>query len=250
MSTCKSKGFCKENEQFLCLKNNNNSILLKKLTLNNLLLNFLTALLLIFFAITAKPAAAQNTVKIKSENFSFTSNNRQIRGAAFYPDAPGKYPGVLVINGNPESFAKEGFFAVTLQSDDDKDYRIAIDKMTNHQNCKPGIGITGFSYGGALSLVLAAKNPKVKAVVEVSGLLVPQNNIDLTKDIQAAVMFISGEKDPMVPVSGTRKMFEEHKKTGKPSDIYIVPNQGHGFTPEYNIIVFRKSVEFFRKNLK
>jgi dienelactone hydrolase len=240
MSTDRLTTLCKEIIHFIpgAFPHLLNSSLLKKFTLVMLVLSFLTV-----------PAMAQIQQKIVMENFDFSYKGRSVRGTVFRPEAARRYPGVLVINGNAEAFAREGFFAVTIQSDDDMDFREAIDRMTSHKFCKSRVGVTGFSFGGALSMVLAAKNPKVGAVVEISGLLVPQNNIDLSKDIQAAVMFVSGERDPLVPVDGTKKMYEQFKKSGKPCNIYIAPGQGHGFSPEYNSIVFRKSVEFFKRNL-
>jgi len=192
--------------------------------------------------------------KITHQDFNFEFNGKTIRGVAAYPDETKRFPGILVLNpvgmGTIDNFARKGFFAVRIDFRDEKDCKEAVKQMRIHNRCTGKVGVTGFSFGGALSMVVAAKNPDVQAVVEGAGLLHPMNHIDLSKDMYAAILFISGENDGAVPPEATKKMYEELKKGGKPAEIYIVPGQGHGFSYEYNEIVFKKSVDFFRKYLK
>ncbi|MCD4784179.1 MAG: dienelactone hydrolase family protein [Candidatus Eremiobacteraeota bacterium] len=192
--------------------------------------------------------------RITHQDFNFQFNGKTIRGVAAFPDQMKRFPGILVLNpvgmGTIDNFARKGFFAVRIDFRDEKDCKEAIKQIRLHNRCTGKAGVTGFSFGGALSMVIAAKNHNVHAVVEAAGLLHPMNNIDLSKDMYAAVLFISGENDNAVSPDATRKMYEDLKKGGRPAEIYIVPGQGHGFSHEYNEIVFKKSVDFFRKHLR
>lgn len=225
---------------------------------HKLIIYLLTTALLIttgtIFIMSGVEGAPQNK-KVIRERFDFEFEGKTIPAVYARPEAEKRYPGILMVNpaaGGMDEYAGEGFIVLSFDSggqDEDRISRHAISLLKKSKYCNGKIGITGFSFGGALSMVAASKNHDVQAVVEMAGLLHPANNIDLSKDMTAAVLFICGEKDNLAPPDKTKDMYETMRRAGKPAEMYVVPGQGHGFSQRYNKIVFRKAVDFFHKYL-
>lgn len=156
----------------------------------------------------------------------------------------------MLINGfSPQEIARYGFLVVYGDIQDEHIADKIIDKVKILNPCTGKVGVIGHSFGGALAMVIASYTKKIDAVVEMGGLLHPANNIDLSKDMPSPILFISGEKDPLVKPYQTKAMYEKLKAGGKDAEIYIVPNQGHGFGGIQRQKVLIKAVKFFKKHL-
>ena len=102
------------------------------------------------------------------------------------------------------------------------------------------LGITGFCWGGRQVWLYAAHNPNLKAAVAWYGPLEspkanlrPKNPIDLANEINVPVLGLYGGKDMGIPESQIEQMRAALKEAGKPSEIVIYSDAGHGFNADY-----------------
>ncbi len=61
----------------------------------------------------------------------------------------------------------------------------------------------------------------------------PKNPIDLVNQINAPMLGLYGGKDMGIPVAQIEQMRAALKAAGKPSEIVIYPDAGHGFNADY-----------------
>jgi len=102
------------------------------------------------------------------------------------------------------------------------------------------LGITGFCWGGRITWLYAAHNPKLKAGVAWYGRLVsqaselsPKHPIDLVAEIKAPVLGFYGGKDQGIPVDSVEKMRTALKAASSRSEVRIYPDADHGFLADY-----------------
>lgn len=102
------------------------------------------------------------------------------------------------------------------------------------------IGLTGFCWGGRITWLYAAHNPKLKAGVAWYGrvkgagtALQPKNPIELVADIRAPVLGLYGALDKGIPVADVEAMNAALKAAKTPSSIHLYPQADHGFLADY-----------------
>jgi carboxymethylenebutenolidase len=102
------------------------------------------------------------------------------------------------------------------------------------------LAITGFCWGGRITWMYSAHNPKVKAGVAWYGRVVgqpsemsPKNPIDVVKDLHAPVLGLYGGADAGIPNDTVDKMREALKAAGGKSEIHTYPDMPHGFHADY-----------------
>ena len=102
------------------------------------------------------------------------------------------------------------------------------------------IGITGYCWGGRITWLYAAHNPKVKAGVAWYGRVLgkttelqPKNPIDLVAAINAPVLGLYGALDKGIPIADVDAMNAALKTAKKRSMIKLFPNADHGFLADY-----------------
>ncbi len=125
------------------------------------------------------------------------------------------------------------------------------------------VGITGFCWGGNITWMYAAHNPKLKAGVawygKVSGDKKPDQPLfplDIANDLRVPVLGLYGEKDTGIPLDQVEKMKVALKKGKRTSEIAVFPGAGHGFhadyRPSYNAEAakqgWEKLLAWFHKN--
>lgn len=114
----------------------------------------------------------------------------------------------------------------------DGDVRATTDWVAKQAFAKAGaIGITGFCWGGAVVWRTAMVNPAVKAGVAWYGRLgaiIPRAGA-----LKAPVLGLYGGQDKGIPLSEVDAMRAALKVAGKPSDIIVYPEAGHGFHADY-----------------
>lgn len=127
--------------------------------------------------------------------------------------------------------------------------------------------ITGFCWGGRITWLYAAHNPKIKAGGAWYGRVVPNANapkselqptqpIEFAKDLKVPVLGLYGGLDKGIPVDGVMRMQDELKKGKSGSEIAVFPNADHGFLadyrPSYNKEAaedaWKKLIAWFQKN--
>jgi carboxymethylenebutenolidase len=102
------------------------------------------------------------------------------------------------------------------------------------------LAITGFCWGGRITWLYAAHNPKLKAGVAWYGrlagtasALTPSHPLDLVDKISAPVLGLYGAKDQGIPVSDVEDMRADLAKAGKKAEFVIYPEAGHAFHADY-----------------
>ncbi|MBC3861088.1 dienelactone hydrolase family protein [Undibacterium jejuense] len=102
------------------------------------------------------------------------------------------------------------------------------------------LGITGFCWGGRITWMYSAHNPKVKAGVAWYGRLVsdptplsPNNPIDIAANLKTPILGLYGAKDTGIPVSTVEQMKEALAKGQSGSEFKVFDNSGHAFHADY-----------------
>ena len=102
------------------------------------------------------------------------------------------------------------------------------------------LGITGYCWGGRVTWLYAAHNPKLKAGVACYGRLIgkptelqPKNPIDLVSAINAPVLGLYGALDKGITQPDVEKMNAALKAAKKPSTIHVFAGADHGFLADY-----------------
>jgi carboxymethylenebutenolidase len=102
------------------------------------------------------------------------------------------------------------------------------------------LGITGFCWGGRITWLYAAHNPRVKAgaawygrLVGQSTPLTPKNPIDVAPALKVPVLGLYGGKDDGIPLESVEKMRSALKAAGNPSEIVVYADAPHGFYADY-----------------
>lgn len=102
------------------------------------------------------------------------------------------------------------------------------------------LGITGFCWGGRITWLYAAHNPKVKAGVAWYGRLVgdstditPKHPVDIASSLTVPVLGLYGGKDTGIPLDTVEKMRAQLKTSSSKSEIIVYPEAPHAFFADY-----------------
>lgn len=102
------------------------------------------------------------------------------------------------------------------------------------------LAVTGFCWGGRITWLYTAHQPKVKAggawygrVVGQASDLQPKHPIDIAKDLKAPVLGLYGGADSGIPNDTVEKMREAIKAAGGKSEIILYPDTPHAFYADY-----------------
>jgi carboxymethylenebutenolidase len=220
-----------------------------------------------------------------------------------YPDKSGDYPVVLVISevwGVHEwikdvtrRFAKEGYYAVAPElfsregglahvTDMDKirsvvfgaplkrvigDLRAGVEYARKQPAAKGDkVGVTGFCWGGQMTLTFPAFYKDTKAAVAWYGPPAraqkddpkPVTALDVAAEIPCPVLMLYGAADQGIPVPDVEKEAAALKAAGRTVDVHIYPDGPHGFFADYRPSyreamakdAWGKCLTFFQKHLK
>ncbi len=101
------------------------------------------------------------------------------------------------------------------------------------------LGITGFCWGGRITWLYAAHNPRVKAGVAWYGRLVgdksantPSHPVDIATRISGAVLGLYGGADTGIPVSTVEEMRKALGPNAR-STLHVYPDMPHAFHADY-----------------
>jgi carboxymethylenebutenolidase len=102
------------------------------------------------------------------------------------------------------------------------------------------VAVTGFCWGGRITWLYAAHNPKLKTGVAWYGRLTgqptelqPRYPIDVVADLKAPVLGLYGEKDQGIPLEDVEKMRAALAAAKQPSEIVVFKDAPHGFHADY-----------------
>jgi carboxymethylenebutenolidase len=102
------------------------------------------------------------------------------------------------------------------------------------------VGITGFCWGGRITWLYAAYNPKVKAgvawygrLVGTSTTLTPKHPIDIAPVLNVPILGLYGGKDTGIPLESVENMRASLKSGQSKSEIVVYPDAPHAFFADY-----------------
>ena len=102
------------------------------------------------------------------------------------------------------------------------------------------MAVTGFCWGGRITWMYAAHNPKLKAGVAWYGgltrpatALSPTHPIDIVATLTVPVLGLYGGADTGIPADTVEKMRAALKAAGSPSEIVVYADTPHGFHADY-----------------
>jgi carboxymethylenebutenolidase len=102
------------------------------------------------------------------------------------------------------------------------------------------LGITGFCWGGRITWLYAAYNPKVRAgaawygrMVGEHNALTPQQPVDVAAQIKGGVLGLYGGRDDGIPSETIRQMQAALDRGSSKSEFIVYPNSGHAFHADY-----------------
>lgn len=107
--------------------------------------------------------------------------------------------------------------------------------------CDPDkVGVTGFCWGGRITWLYAAHNPRLKAGVAWYGRLVgdttplqPRNPVDVVAELKAPVLGLYGAADQGIPMDTVATMRKALEAAKSPSMIVAYEDTPHGFLADY-----------------
>jgi carboxymethylenebutenolidase len=180
---------------------------------------------------------------------------------AIAPELYHRQGDVTKLKDNKEIFAKVVSKVPDAQVMSDLDSAVAW-AAKNGGNAEK-LGITGFCWGGRITWLYTAHNPKVDAGVAWYGRLVgdksemtPSHPIDLVDKINAPVLGLYGGADAGIPNDTVERMNEALKKAGRKSTIHLYPDTPHAFHADYRPSYrkeqaddgWKRALEWFRKH--
>lgn len=102
------------------------------------------------------------------------------------------------------------------------------------------VGVTGFCWGGRITWLYAAHNPRIKAGVAWYGRLVgesteltPRHPVDIAPKLTVPVLGLYGAKDNGIPLETVEKMKAALAKGNSGSEFVIYEDSGHAFHADY-----------------
>ncbi len=118
------------------------------------------------------------------------------------------------------------------------------------------IGVTGYCMGGSFALLLACRNPKIKAAAPFYGDIPGDHEL---ARLTAPVLFIGASKDGWITVEKMEKLRESLAHLGKEGEVKIYEGADHAFfndtrpevyDPEASADAWTRVIAFFNENLK
>lgn len=200
-------------------------------------------------------------------------------------------PGAPRVEGVARRLSEQGYVALALsmrgwppsEGHDDcglkqpNDVAKAADWLLSLPNVEPDhVGVIGFSQGGMVALLAAARSSRIKAVAAYypvtdiqrwrettnhSGIrdyYIPQtcelgksrSPIDVASSINARVLLVHGDRDTRVPTEQSVRMQEAMRKANQEVELLLIPGAEHGFTPTQRVQSWEPVLKFFGTHLR
>jgi carboxymethylenebutenolidase len=197
----------------------------------------------------------------------------------YTPPSPGRHPAVLLLHGSgglhfynggamhryARALASQGFVAVvvhyfdatgTFSADDEEERRCydtwveavrqAISVVRGRRDVDTArVSLLGHSLGAYLAIGVAAEDPRVTAVVEMSGGLEPW--IAKRSSRLPPVLILHGTGDDVIPPSAAESLERFLADHHVPHETRLYPGEGHAFDGEAEHDALARAVEFLQR---
>jgi dipeptidyl aminopeptidase/acylaminoacyl peptidase len=194
--------------------------------------------------------------------------------------------GYFVLQPNPRgSFGQGEAFTQANRKDfgygDLRDILLGVDTVVAQYPVDPNrVGITGWSYGGFMTMFAVTQTNRFKAAVSGAGIanwqsyygensidqwMIPyfgasvyddpgayarESAINFIKNVKTPTLVVVGDRDGECPAPQSYEFWHALRDEHVPTQLVIYPNEGHGFVnPEHRRDVMARAVEWFAKYL-
>lgn len=194
--------------------------------------------------------------------------------------------GYFVLQPNPRgSFGQGEAFTQASRKDfgygDLRDILAGVDKVEAKYSIDPKrVGITGWSYGGFMSMFAVTQTQRFKAAVAGAGIsdwlsyygensidqwMIPffgasvydnpavyakSSAINFVKRVRTPTLLMVGDRDGECPAPQSFEFWHALRGLGVPTELVVYPNEGHGLTnPEHRRDVELRTMEWFARYL-
>ncbi|HEY1338800.1 MAG TPA: S9 family peptidase [Bryobacteraceae bacterium] len=255
-----------------------------------------------------------------SKSLHWTSDGLRVQGWLLYPrgfDAARRYPLIVAVHGGPASVLKpswprpgfnpallsqQGYFVFfpnprgsygqgekfTLANVKDfgggdlRDILAGVDEVLKSAPVDPKrVGITGWSYGGFMTMFAVTQTDRFRAAVAGAGIsnwqsyygenaidqwMIPYfgatvydapsvyaraSAIDFIKRVRTPTLVVVGDSDGECPPAQSFEFWHALKTLGVKTQLVVYPDEGHRFrTPEHQRDVLVRTIQWFNENLK
>jgi dipeptidyl aminopeptidase/acylaminoacyl peptidase len=256
----------------------------------------------------------------KSELVEWTNEGFHVQGWLLYPadyDPSKKYPMIVYVHGGPSSatlprwpgagyggvpFSSLGYFVLmpnprgsygegekfTAANKKDfgygdlRDILAGVDTVTKKYPVDPQrIGLTGWSYGGFMTMFSVTQTNRFRAAVAGAGIsnwqsyygensidqwMIPffgasvyndpaayakSSAIDFIKSVKTPTLAVVGDRDGECPAPQSFEFWHALRDQHVPTQLVVYPNEGHGFTdPAHRIDVLERALAWFEEYMK
>lgn len=154
-------------------------------------------------------------------------------------------PELFVRQGDPQSFGTMAeLIKEVISKVPDEQVMTDLDAVLAWAGANGGdlqrANITGFCWGGRITWLYSAHNPKIRAGVAWYGRLVgdksalnPKHPVDIAASLKVPVLGLYGGKDTGIPLSSVEQMKAELAKGKSGSEFVIYPDAPHAFHADY-----------------
>jgi dipeptidyl aminopeptidase/acylaminoacyl peptidase len=256
----------------------------------------------------------------KSESVDWENEGFHVQGWLLYPanyDPSKKYPMIVMVHGGPSSavvprwpgagfggapFSALGYFVLepnprgsygegekfTAANRKDfgygdlRDILAGVDTVTKKHSVDPErVGITGWSYGGFMTMFAVSQTHRFRAAVAGAGIAnwqsyYGENSIDqwmtpffgatvyddpavyakssainFIKQVKTPTLVVVGDRDGECPAPQSFEFWHALRDQNVPTRLVVYPNEGHGFSnPAHSIDVLERALDWFDEYMK
>lgn len=223
-------------------------------------------------------AAASPGEEVRVSKSTFASGGHSIDVEVFTPSSPGLHPAILLLYGAGGVLANNAFIrnlgpafvacgcttylvhyfdrtGDTWASDDRirTDFETWISTITDAISfiaTQPGvdrerIATFGYSLGAYLAVAEASRDPRVRAVIELSGGIDPRYAAHA--EHMPPLLILHGEEDQRVEVGRAHELEALMRKLGTPYEMRIYPKDGHVLGPLSAMDALLRGIAFLKR---
>ncbi len=209
----------------------------------------------------------------------YSSGGKAVTIEGYAPRLPGKYPAVFLLHGSggleqatgqvfrqiAATLAARGYVAFIPHIFEKTDHKVgapfrtgeydswmaAVNDAVDYASTQPNVdarrvGFIGYSMGANLATIQGSRDPRVKAMVNVSGAYAPGTP---RKKIPP-LLILHGARDTSTPAALIKKYQERLEELEVPNAIHVYKGSGHNFDGATFADATGRAAQFFDRHLR